>query len=70
MARGVKDDVVYPRDRIGIGRVFRVTSPENRPHARDEYPWTERLGDVIVCSHFESDDDVRFLALCGKHDNG
>src|SRR5690242_19882569 len=38
-------------------------------NARDELARAERLCQVIVGAHLESDDTVDLLALCGEHDD-
>ena len=30
----------------------------------------ERFGHVVVCAHFQTDHDIRFIAFGGQHDDG
>jgi hypothetical protein len=45
-------------------------SPQNRADAREQFPETERLGDVIVGTELKADDTVDFItAMPGRDDD-
>src|SRR4030095_13694589 len=43
---------------------------KQRAHTLHELAYPERLGEVIVCAAFETDDLVRLLATRGQHQHG
>src|SRR5919106_5427502 len=47
-----------------------AAAPDDRPHARQELAWRERLGHVVVGAHLEAEDLVAFLDPAGHHDHG
>ena len=46
-----------------------LAAPQHRVHARHQLARVERLGQVIVGAHFQSDDAVHLVALGRQHDD-
>src|SRR5215210_3489580 len=52
-----------------LARRYRCPA-HDRPDARHELPYGERLGDVVVRPELESDDPVYLIVAGGQHDDG
>jgi len=38
-------------------------------HSENEFPWTERLGDIVIRAEFESDDSINFFRFGREHED-
>lgn len=53
----------------GLGRRTGLDAPHHRPYARDDLPYAEGLGDVVVGAEFQADDPVRLVAAGADDDD-
>ncbi len=51
----------WQRRRLGI------RSPEQGPDTGEQFPWAERFHQIIIGTHFQPDDAIDFITLCGEH---
>lgn len=69
--RGVDGEVAeHPQPRLvrlwgGVSAT--AGAAKQRPDPRDQLPWGERLGDVVICAHAETDQDVDLVGAGGEH---
>src|SRR4051812_47990885 len=54
---------------MGTRGASHLVSPQNRANAREQFPETERLGDVIVGTELEADDTVNFITAMPRRDD-
>ena len=53
-----------------LGRHAALVAAQHGPDAGNQHPGAEGLGDIIIRPGFQPGDNVRFLPLRRKHDNG
>src|SRR4051812_40974469 len=61
--------VSAPLGIMGTRGASHLVSPQNRADPREQFPETERLGDVIVGTELEADDTVDFITTVPCCDN-
>src|SRR3954471_15026436 len=54
---------------MGARGTSHLVSPQDRADPREQFPETERLGDVIVGTEFEADDTVDFITTMPRGDD-
>ena len=55
----------HPSHSTGLG----ACALQDHLHARDQFAWAERLGDVIVAADLEADHAIHFIGARGQKKN-